>query len=68
MRISYDDDEVRVFHEHVKTALDEYMKQQNLCGKYECLHHENLSDVDGIPDFIIKKKEPMKNKSFSEKL
>ena len=57
MRISYDDDEVRVFHEHVKTALDEYMKQQNLCGKYECLHHENLSDVDGIPDFIIKKKD-----------
>ena len=56
MKISYNDDEVDVFHPAVDEALKKYMSTKGLDKKYEIEHHPNIQTVEGIPDFIIKLK------------
>jgi type I restriction-modification system DNA methylase subunit len=56
MKITYNDDEVNVFHPAVKEAISKYMLSHGLDTKYDVEHHANLSSVTGIPDFVIKLK------------
>lgn len=55
IRISYSDDEVKVFHEYVDKTLKNILKKNKLDLKYDIEHHPG-GIVGTVPDFIIAEK------------
>lgn len=55
LKISYSDDEVKVFHPIVEARLKDFISKQGLSHKYEVEHHPE-GTTGSIPDFVIKEK------------
>jgi hypothetical protein len=53
MWLSYDQDEVLVFHPEFRTAADAALRTAGLDGRFRWDHHPRMAGVQVIPDFVL---------------
>ncbi|MFX0209014.1 MAG: BpuSI family type II restriction endonuclease, partial [Candidatus Hodarchaeota archaeon] len=55
--ISYNDDEVRVFHPFFETIASEVLREEGLDNKYQFIHHPRQPGTPLVPDFVLIEKD-----------